>query len=94
MGTSRSAASRRSRTYVSSNQSPINEVQTVSLRHFGGGNEVQVVTFGPGYGPVVGIAPLSVSINPPPNSTSRGGAEENGNDRHDRDRVAALPPGR
>ena len=36
--------------YVSSNQSPINEVQTVSLRHFGGGNEVQVVTFGPATG--------------------------------------------
>ena len=65
--------------YVSSNQSPISEVQTVSLRHFGGGNEVQVVTFGQGYGPVVGIAPLTVSINPPPSSTSRGGAEENGN---------------
>ena len=35
--------------YVSSNQAPINEVQTVSLRHFGGGNETQVVTFGTGY---------------------------------------------
>jgi Metallo-peptidase family M12B Reprolysin-like len=33
--------------YVSSSQSPINEVQTVSLRHFGGGDERQVVTFGP-----------------------------------------------
>ena len=32
--------------FVSSSQSPINEVQTVSLRHFGGGDEVQVVTFG------------------------------------------------
>ncbi len=31
-------------TYVASNQAAINEVQTVSLRHFGGGNEVQVVT--------------------------------------------------
>ena len=36
-------------TYTSSNQAAINEVQTASLRHFGGGNEVQVVTFGPGY---------------------------------------------
>ena len=30
-------------TYTSSNQAAINEVQTASLRHFGGGNEVQVV---------------------------------------------------
>ena len=65
-------------TYVSSNQSPINEVQTVSLRHFGGGDEVQVVTFGPGYGPAAAIAPLNVSINAPPSATSRGGAEESG----------------
>ena len=36
-------------TYTSSTQAAINEVQTASLRHFGGGNEVQVVTFGPGY---------------------------------------------
>ena len=38
-------------TYTSSNQAAINEVQTVSLLHFGGGNEVQVVSFGPGYAP-------------------------------------------
>ncbi len=36
-------------TYTSSNQAAINEVQTASLRHFGGGNEVQVATFGPGF---------------------------------------------
>ena len=28
-------------TYTSSNQAAINEVQTASLRHFGGGNEVR-----------------------------------------------------
>ena len=66
------------RLYVSSSQPAINEVQTVSLRHFGGGNETQVVTFGTGYSQVATITPLSVTINPPPSSTSRGGAEENG----------------
>ena len=45
--------------YVSSSQAPINEVQTVSLRHFGGGNETQVVTFGPGYAKTASITPLS-----------------------------------
>ena len=34
-------------TYTSSNQAAINEVQTASLRHFGGGNEVQVVDLRP-----------------------------------------------
>ena len=34
-------------TYVSGTEAVINEVQTVSLRHFGGGNESQVVTLGP-----------------------------------------------
>jgi hypothetical protein len=53
-------------------------VQTASLRHFGGGNEVQVVTFGPGFAPVNAIQPLSVNINAAPSATSRGGAEENG----------------
>ncbi|HET7856268.1 MAG TPA: M12 family metallo-peptidase, partial [Gaiellaceae bacterium] len=64
--------------YVSSNQAPINEVHTVSLRHFGGGNEVQAVTFGPGYSRVNGISPLQVNINAPPSATSRGGASETG----------------
>src|SRR4051812_48067850 len=36
-------------TYVTSSLANINEVQTVSLQHFGGGNEVQLVTFGPGF---------------------------------------------
>jgi hypothetical protein len=66
-------------TYTSSNQNPINEVQTVSLRHFGGGNEVQVATFGPGYSQAATVQPLTLTINAAPSATSRGGAEENGN---------------
>ncbi len=66
-------------TYTASSQAAINEVQTVSLRHFGGGNEVQVVTFGQGYAPTANVQPLSVSINAAPSAASRGGAEENGN---------------
>ena len=65
-------------TYTSSNQNPINEVQTVSMRHFGGGNEVQVVTFGPGYASAATVQPLSLAINAAPSAASRGGAEENG----------------
>lgn len=66
-------------TYTTSSQSAINEVQTASLRHFGGGNEVQVVTFGPGYAPAATVQPLSLAINAAPSATSRGGAEESGN---------------
>jgi hypothetical protein len=66
-------------TYTTSNQLAINEVQTASLRHFGGGSEVQVVTFGPGFAPAFTIRPTSVAINAAPSATSRGGAEENGN---------------
>jgi hypothetical protein len=66
-------------TYAASNQAAINEVQTVSLRRFGGGNEVQVVTFGPGYSRASTIQPLSVNINAAPSATSRGGAEEYSN---------------
>ncbi len=66
-------------TYTTSPFAAINEVQTASLRHFGGGNEIQVVTFGPGYAPTATIQPLSVAINAAPSATSRGGAEENGN---------------
>lgn len=54
-------------------------MQTASLRHFGGGNEVQVVTFGPGYSQAATVRPLSLAINAAPNATSRGGAEEIGN---------------
>ena len=53
-------------TYTSSNQAAINEVQTASLRHFGGGNEVQTVTFGPGYAPAATIQPLTVAISAAP----------------------------
>lgn len=65
-------------TYTSSSQADINEVQTASLRHFGGGDEVQVVTFGPGYATTASIQPLSVNINAAPSATSRGGASQNG----------------
>src|SRR6185503_10765731 len=65
-------------TYTSSSQAAINEVQTASLRHFGGGNEVQVVTFGPGYAPAATIQPLTLAINAVPSGTSRGGAMEGG----------------
>lgn len=65
--------------YTSSNQAAINEVQTASLRHFGGGNEVQVVTFGPGYSQAATIQPLSLAINAAPSATSLGGATEDGN---------------
>ena len=55
-------------------------MQTVSLRHFGGGNEVQIVTFGPGYSAGARRSqPLTFTINAAPSATSRGGAEENGN---------------
>ena len=61
-------------TYTSGNQAAINEVQTVSLRHFGGGNEVQTVTFGPGYSQAATVQPLSVAMNAVPSATSLGGA--------------------
>jgi hypothetical protein len=66
-------------TYTTSNQLAIAEVQTASLVHFGGGNEVQVVTFGPGFAPTFAVRPTSVAINAVPSSTSLGGASETGN---------------
>jgi Metallo-peptidase family M12B Reprolysin-like/Carboxypeptidase regulatory-like domain/Domain of unknown function (DUF4214) len=66
-------------TYTSGNQAAINEVQTASLRHFGGGNEVQTVTFGPGYATASTIQPLSLAINAAPSASSLGGATETGN---------------
>jgi hypothetical protein len=66
-------------TYTSGAQSAINEVQTASLRHFGGGNEIQTVTFGPGFAPAFTVRPTSVAINAAPSSTSLGGAQEVGN---------------
>src|SRR4029079_18893893 len=65
-------------TYTSSSQAHINEVQTVSLRPFGGGNEVQTATFGPGYAPAATIQPLTVAIC--------GAAGRNTVGRHDRAR--------
>ncbi|HEU6443840.1 MAG TPA: M12 family metallo-peptidase [Gaiellaceae bacterium] len=66
-------------TYVASAQLPINEVQTVSLRHFGGGNEVQVATLGPGFSDAKTVAPATSTINAVPSATSRGGAMQVGN---------------
>ena len=82
-------------TYTSSNQSAINEVQTASLRHFGGGNEVQVVTFGPGYAKASTIQPLTLAINAAPSATSLRRRRGKRQHRHDRDRAAAhtLQPG-
>jgi hypothetical protein len=66
-------------TYTSSTQAAINENQEVALRHFGGGNEVQVATFGPGFAPTATIQPLTVNIGAVPSATQLGGAQENGN---------------
>jgi hypothetical protein len=66
-------------TYTTSAQAAINEVQTASLRHFGGGNEVQTVTFGPGFAPAATIQPLTVAIGGVPSSTQLGGLDETGN---------------
>ncbi len=76
-------------TYTSSNQAAINEVQTASLRHFGGGNEVQVVTFGPGYASASTIQPSE------PNDQRRAGSDlprrrrGRRQHRHDRNRERA-----
>ena len=64
-------------TYTTSAQTAINEVQTASLRHFGGGNEVQQVTYGPGF--QRWPSSRQIAINAAPSAASRGGAEENGN---------------
>jgi hypothetical protein len=66
-------------TYTSSNQAAINEVQTVSLRHFGGGNEVQTATFGPGYSQTATVQPLTVAIGAAPSASQLGGLTEDGN---------------
>jgi hypothetical protein len=66
-------------TYTASNQAAINEVQTASLRRFGGGNEVQVATFGPGYQQASTTQPLSVAIGAAPSATQLGGLSEDGN---------------
>ncbi len=52
-------------TFMAANKPNVNEVQTIALRHFGGGNEVQVVSFGPGFVTTTGspslVAPLTAS---------------------------------
>ena len=58
--TSRSAACRRSRRTRRRTRPRSTRCRRSSLRHFGGGNEVQVVTFGPGYAPTATIQPLTV----------------------------------
>ena len=71
-------------TYVSTppgsttNTQPINEAQTVSLRHFGGGSEVQTATLGPGFSDGKTVAPVSSAIGAVPSATSRGGAMQVG----------------
>jgi hypothetical protein len=65
-------------TYVASAQNPINEVQTVALRHFGGGNEVQVATLGPGFTQASTVQPLNVAVGPAPSATQLGGASQTG----------------
>ena len=77
-----------------SSQSPINEVQTVSLRHFGGGNETQVVTFGPGYAKTA----VDHAVEPVHQlGAERRVARRRAGDRHDghdRDEQSAHAPGR
>ena len=57
---------------------PLNEVQTVSLRHFGGGDEVQTVTLGPGYSRASTVQPLNVAVGPAPSTAQLGGASQSG----------------
>ena len=64
--------------YITSNRPPISEVGRSRSDHFGGGDEVQVVTFGTGFSRVNAIAPVSATIHPAPSATSRGGAMEVG----------------
>jgi len=70
-------------TYVTGAPANVNEVQTASLVHFGGGNEVQTVTFGPGFQTALTIQPLSVAIGAansgPSDFTNVGGISETGN---------------
>ena len=54
-------------------------MQTASLRHFGGGNEVQQVTFGPGYAPAVDGPAAVPGDQRRPERGLPGGAEEEGN---------------
>ena len=79
------------------NTQPINEVQTVALRHFGGGNEVQVATLGPGFARREdGAPPLNSAIGAVPSATSarrRDAGRQHGHDLH-ADGPAFAPAGR
>jgi hypothetical protein len=66
-------------TYTQSTIANINEIQTASLSHFGGGNEVQSITFAPGFQQAATIKPLTVSVGAAPSLTAMGGASKNGN---------------
>ena len=77
--TSRSAASRRSRRTRRRTRRRSTRCRRSSLRHFGGGNEVQVVTFGPGFQQAATIQPLTVAIGAVPSATQLGGLDEVGN---------------
>ena len=74
-----SAASRRSRPTRRRTRRRSTRCRKVALRHFGGGNEVQVATFGPGFAPTATIQPLTVAIGAVPSATQLGGAQEVGN---------------
>ena len=63
-------AARRHWNYINGSYAAINEIQTASLRHFGGGNEVQVVTFGSGYAPSYTVRAAPLTINAAPNGAS------------------------
>ena len=54
--------------YTSSTLSNLNEVQTASLHHFGGGNEVQSVTFGPGFSATASSFQVNIGGKTPPSS--------------------------
>src|SRR3954452_11379045 len=70
-------------TSVAGTPAAVNQVQTASLRRFGGGNEVQTVTFGPLFQTALTIQPLSVAIGAANGGasdfTNIGGVSETGN---------------
>ncbi len=84
--TSRSGSLQEISTYTSSNQAAINEVQTASLRHFGGGNEVQVGRLAPASADDHDPAALASRSTPRPSATQLGGVSETGNTVTDLDR--------
>ena len=68
--------------YINGSFPAINEIQTAALYHFGGGNEVQTVVFGPGYAPSYQAlaGPMTIiSVGTGSNGVPAGGANEFGN---------------